>query len=436
MAIIEKTNLVGDEDQYLTERGANRARRRQIDKLSPAAVRHAAKPGLYGDGGGLWLHVGPSGGKSWLYRFMLDGRAREMGLGPLHTIGLAEARERARAARRLCLDGIDPIDRKHADRDARRLAAASAVSFKDCAAKYVAANRPGWRNAKHAAQWDATLAAYAYPIIGALPVASIDTGHVTRVLEPIWTTKPETASRVRGRIEAVLDYAATHRWRSGENPARWRGHLENVLPKRSKVRKVQHYAALPWRQIGGFMAELAGQEGAAAVALRFAILTAARTGEVIGARWAEIDAEHAIWVVPAGRMKANREHRVPLSDAALTVLREAGKLHTGDRDGFVFPGRKAGLSNMALLMALRRMGRGDLTAHGFRSTFRDWAAETGQPADTAEAALAHVVGDKTVTAYQRGDLLERRRRMMTAWAAFCGRVAADEPAGEVVALRG
>jgi integrase len=407
--------------------------KREIYKLSPASVRHAAKPGLYGDGGGLWLSVGPGGNKSWLYRFMLDGRAREMGLGPLHTIGLAEARERARAARRLCLDGIDPIDRKHADRDARRLAAASAVTFKDCAAKYVAANRAGWRSAKHAAQWDATLATYAYPIIGALPVGAIDTAHVTRVLEPIWATKPETASRVRGRIEAVLDYAATHRWRSGENPARWRGHLENALPKRSKVAKVEHHAALPWREIGTFMANLVGQEGVSVLALRFAILTAARTGEVIGATWSEIDTKHALWIVPEQRMKANREHRVPLSDAALAVLREVGKLHASDRDEFVFPGTKAGLSNMALLMTLRRMGRGDLTVHGFRSTFRDWAAETGQLADIAEAALAHVVGDKTVTAYQRGDLIDRRRRLMDQWAEFCGRV--PSRTGEVVTLR-
>jgi integrase len=405
---------------------------REIGKLTPAKVRHASKPGVYGDGAGLWLNVGEAGNKSWLYRYMLDGRAREMGLGPLHTIGLAEARERARAARRLCLDGIDPIERKHAERDARRLAAASAVTFEDCAAKYIAANRAGWRNAKHAAQWDATLAAYAYPIIGGLPVGSIDTGHVTRILEPIWTTKPETASRVRGRIEAVLDYAATHRWRTGENPARWRGHLENVLPKRSKVRKVEHHAALPWREIGAFMARLAKQEGVAAMALRFAILTAARTGEVIGARWSEIDTKHAVWIIPAERMKASREHRVPLSGAALAVLCEAGKLRADGADGFVFPGMKGGLSNMAMLVLLRRMGRGDLTAHGFRSTFRDWAAETGKPADIAEAALAHTSGNKTQAAYQRGDLLDRRRRLMDQWAEFCARKGPDEV---VVALR-
>ena len=391
---------------------------RKVGKLTPAQVRHAGTPGLYGDGGGLWLNVGANGNKSWLYRYMLDGRAREMGLGSLHTIGLAEARDRAREARRLCLDGIDPIDRKHAERDARRLAAASAVTFKDCAAKYIGANRAGWRNAKHAAQWDATLATYAYPTFGALPVGAIDTGHVTRALEPIWTTKPETASRVRGRIEAVLDYAATHRWRQGENPARWRGHLENVLPKRSKVRTVRHHAALGWREIGAFMAKLSEQEGVAARALQFVILTAARTGEVIGARWSEMDMKHAVWIVPAGRTKVNREHRVPLSNAALAMLREFAE-HRVDADGFVFPGRIGGLSNMALLMALRRMGRADLTAHGFRSTFRDWAAETGKPNDVAEAALSHTLGNKTQAAYQRGNLLDRRRQLMEQWAQYC-----------------
>jgi integrase len=307
------------------------------------------------------------------------------------------------------------------------------VSFKDATAKYVAANKAGWRNAKHAAQWDATLLLYAYPTIGALPVSAIDTGHVTKVLDRIWSEKPETASRVRGRIEAVLDYAKVHGWRAGENPARWKGHLENVLPKRSKVRAVVHHAALPWREIGAFMATLDTQEGVAALALRFAILTTARTGEVIGARWSEIDPQHAVWRVPGERMKAAREHRVPLADAASAVLREAAKLRQIDEDTFVFPGRKTDqpLSNMAMLVLLRRMGRGDLTTHGFRSTFRDWAAETGKPADIAEAALAHTLGSKTQTAYQRGDLLDRRRALMEQWAAWCAR-SAD---GEVIELR-
>jgi len=419
------------------------------EKLSPAQVMKIRTPGMYGDGRGLWLHVGPGAeppkdskqpkpkpddAKSWIFRYMVAGRAREMGLGPLHTISLSEARKRAQAARHLLLDGIDPIEQKRDDRRMRAIEAAKAITFAACAAKYIAAHKAGWRNTKHAAQWTATLATYAYPTIGELAVAAIETGHITKILEPIWSQKPETAGRVRGRIEAVLDYATTHKWREGENPARWKGHLENVLPKRSKVRRVAHHAALPWREIAAFMVDLGKQDGIAALALRFAILTAARTGEIIGARWAEIDLAEKVWTVPADRMKAEREHRVPLSEAALAVLRKAVELRTDDGDAFLFPGAKrgSGLSNMAMLVLLRRMKRGDLTAHGFRSTFRDWAGETGQPSDIAEAALAHVVGDKTVAAYQRGDLLERRRKLMDAWAAWCARAPGD---GEIVPLR-
>jgi integrase len=405
---------------------------REIGRLSPSGVEKETKPGMHPDGGGLYLLVSESGSKSWIYRFMLNGKAREMGLGPLRLIGLKEARRRAIEAGRLRLDGIDPVETRKAARIAAKLEAARAITFKQCAEAYIKAHRAGWRNDKHAAQWSATLEAYAYPTIGGLAVAAVDTGLVTKILQPIWTTKPETASRVRGRIESVLDYATTHGWRTGENPARWKGHLDNVLPARGKVAKVQHHAALPWREIGAFMAELAGQSGVSALALRFAILTAARTGEVIGARWSEIDLKEATWTVPEDRMKAGREHRVPLAEAALAVLREAARLReSGAPDGFIFPGGKAGhgLSNMALLTLLRRMGRGDITAHGFRSCFRDWCGETGQPSDLAEVALAHVVGDKTVAAYARGDLLQRRRALMTAWSAWCARPA---PAGDNV----
>lgn len=394
---------------------------RTIEKLSPAKVNKTTKPGLYGDGAGLWLNVGPTGGKSWIFRFMLDGRAREMGLGPLHTIGLAEAREAARECRKQCMAGIDPLEARDAEKAARQLARASAITFKKCAEEYIADNRAAWKNDKHAAQWTSTLEAYVFPEIGQLSVGTIDTGHVTKILKSIWATKPETASRVRGRIETVLAYATAHKWRHGENPARWRGHLENILPKRSQVAQVQHHAALPWQEMAAFMTDLSKEDGAGALALRFAILTAARTNEVIGAQWSEIDTRSATWTIPAERMKAKKEHRVPLSEDALVVLREMDKQKAGE-DGYVFPGRKkgAGMSNMAMLALLRRMKRDDITAHGFRSTFRDWAAETGRPSDIAEAALAHVVGDKTVAAYQRGDLLERRRRLMTDWAAFCG----------------
>ncbi|WP_297370033.1 site-specific integrase [Acidocella sp.] len=401
-----------------------------MEKLSPVAVRNANKPGMYGDGGGLWLHVGPNAigpdgkptktGKSWVFRYMIDGRAREMGLGPLHTISLAQARDLARSARQQVLQGDDPLEAKHTDRQARRREAAKAITFRACAERYIAANRPAWANEKHASQWENTLSTYVFPVIGALSVGEIDTGHITKILQPIWTVKSETASRVRGRIEVVLNYAAVHGWRTGENPARWRGHLENVLPKKSKVAKVEHHAALPWQEIGPFMTRLNMEKGASALALRFAILTAARTGEVIGAKWEEIDRVNKIWTVPGERMKAGREHRVPLTEAALAVLDVAEGLRLDEAD-YVFPGAKkdAPLSNMAMLTLLRRMKRDDLTAHGFRSTFRDWAAETGQPADIAEAALAHVVGNKTVAAYQRGDLLNRRRKLMQDWATFC-----------------
>ena len=393
---------------------------RKVGKLTVLGVKNESRPGLYGDGAGLYLHVGATGGKSWVFRYMLNGKAREMGLGPLHTITLAQARQRAADQRRVKLDGIDPLEQRREAKAAASLAAAKAITFKACATKYIAANKAGWRNSKHAAQWTATLTAYAYPVIGDLPVNGVDTGTVTRILEPIWTSKSETASRVRGRIEAVLDYARTHRWREGENPARWKGHLENVLPKPSKVRKVEHHAALPWGEVGNFMRLLEQQEGVAAIALRFAILAAGRTGEVIGARWSEIDLVAGVWTVPASRMKGHREHRVPLSRAALDVLGVAARLRQGDAP-FVFPGGKPGkaLSNMAMVVLLRRMERGDLTAHGFRSSFRDWAAETGKESDIAEAALAHVAGNSTFVAYQRGDLLERRKRLMAAWAEHC-----------------
>jgi integrase len=405
---------------------------RKIDKLSPAKVKSERKPGLYGDGAGLYLHVGPTGGKSWLFRFMLNGTAREMGLGPVHTIGLAEARERAIAARKLRLDGIDPLDARKAEK-ARKAAEAAAeaaalVTFKKAAQGYIEDNKAAWRNAKHAWQWSATLDAHVYPVIGDIAVSTVNTGHVTKILMPIWSTKAETAARVRGRIETVLDYAKVHGWRTGENPARWKGHLDNALPARAKVSKVEHHAALPWAEIGAFMIELEKEDGVAALAFRFTILTAARTAEVIGALWSEIDTKAAIWTVPAERMKGGQEHRVPLSDDALTVLRQAAKLRKDEaKDGPIFPGGKGGrastgLSNMAMLAVLRRMGREDLTVHGFRSTFRDWASETTRHEHAAvEKALAHAIGSKVEAAYRRGDLLEKRRPLMNDWAKFCGR---------------
>jgi integrase len=405
-----------------------------MSKLNAARLRALTKPGTYGDGSGLYLQVRGPTNRSWVYRFKLHGRAHLMGLGTVHDVSLAEAREAAAAARKLVRQGVNPIDQRRAARADGAVTAG--LTFAQVANAYIAAHERSWRNAKHRQQWRNTLDTYADPILGKLSVAQVKVGDVLRVLEPLWQDKTETASRLRGRIEAVLDYATARGWRTGENPARWRGHLDNLLPARSKVAKVEHHAALPWREIGEFVTALAEEEGISALALRFAILTAARTGEVIGTRWYEIDMGEAVWTVPAGRMKAAREHRVPLSESALDVVREMAKLRTNPKvDGFVFPGGRPGkpLSSMALLMLLRRMGRGELTAHGFRSTFRDWCAEaTNYPREVAEAALAHTLRDKTEAAYQRGDLMEKRRRLMAEWAAFCAR---PNVAGEVVALR-
>ena len=344
-----------------------------------------------------------------------------MGLGPVDLISLAEARDKAFAARRQVYDGLDPIEAKRAASVALRLDQARALTFKDAAEKYIAAHRAGWKTAKHASQWTATLGTYVYPVFGALPVAAIDVTLVTKVLEPIWSTKPETAGRVRGRVESVLDWATARGYRVGENPARWRGHLDKLLPAQGKVRKVEHHAALPYAEIGAFVTKLRKHDGISAFALEFAILTAGRTGEVLGALWDEIDLPAKLWTVPARRMKSRKEHRVPLSAPAIALLRNLEKTRVGD---FVFPGGRRGksLSNMALLMQLRHMGRTDLTAQGFRSTFRDWAAEeTNFPNEVAEMALAHAVADKVEAAYRRGDMFVKRSKIMDAWAEFCAK---------------
>ena len=387
-------------------------------RLSALEVTRATKPGLYPDGLGLYLRVGPNGAKSWKHA---DWRM------------LADARAKATECRKMRLDGADPLQARQAVRLAEKLEAARGMTFTECAAAYIEAHRAGWRNVKHGAQWTATLATYAYPVFGDLPVAAVDTALVMKALEPIWATKTETASRLRGRVESVLGWATVREFRSGDNPARWRGHLENLLPARGKVQKVEHHPALPYGEIGAFMATVRGQDGVAARALEFLILTATRTSETIGATWDEIDLSEGIWTIPADRIKAGKEHRVPLSPAAVTILEAMHKVRHGD---YVFPGGKAGnpLSNMAMLKLLERMGRGDLTAHGFRSSFRDWAAErTNFPRDVAEMALAHTIGDKVEGAYRRGDLFDKRRQLMQAWARCCAKPAAE---GEVVALGG
>lgn len=390
---------------------------RGIHKLKALDVQRASERGMYADGGGLYLQVSKSGSKSWIFRYQLDRRSREMGLGPFPVVSLAEAREKAAGVRKVKVEGKDPIDQRRQDRAAKRLAAARAVTFQAAAERYISAHKAGWKNPVHAAQWPSTLSMYVYPVFGSLPVAEVDTGLVTKVLEPLWTKKPETAARVRGRIEAILDWARAHGYRAGENPARWRGHLDKLLPARSRVQQVKHHAAMPFVELPGFMRALPARDGVAPRALEFLILTGARTGEVIGATWSEIDLDAKVWTIPAERMKSNREHRVPLSDRAVNLLQDL------DASGSaVFQGaRKDGhLSNMAMTEALREMGHSAVTVHGFRSTFRDWAAErTSYPREVAEMALAHTISNKVEAAYRRGDLFDKRRRLMGDWAAYC-----------------
>ena len=410
-----------------------------IEKLTARRVATAAQRGYLSDGGGLYLRIGAAGNKSWVFRFKLpSGKTREMGLGALHTVSLAEARVRAAKARLQRLDGIDPVAERHRERQDSRVAAARQMTFKGCADAYIAAHQAGWKNEKHRQQWPNTLRDWVFPIFGGSPVATIDTGHVMRALEQntapdgeppvtLWLAKPETASRVRGRIETVLDWAAArgHRPR-GDNPARWRGHLDALLPARNKVAAVRHHTALPYGELPAFMAALRQQDNVGALALEFCILTCARTGEVMGARWGEFDLPKKLWTIPAARMKAGRLHRVALSGAALAILHKMAVLvggPAGDPDAHVFPGGKvgAGLSQMAMLMLLRRIGRDDLTVHGFRSAFSDWCAEqTAFSTEVREMALAHTVGDKVEAAYRRGDLLQKRYELAEAWAAYCG----------------
>jgi integrase len=392
--------------------------------LSAAKVR-TAPPGRYGDGIGLYLLVRGPDARFWLYRYTRPGRMREMGLGPAvgrGAVSLADARVKARRLHDAVREGRDPLAERDAARAAARSVQARGKTFGEVAGLYIAAHEAGWRNAQHRQQWTNTLRDHALPVLGAMPVDAIETGDVMSALEPFWRILPETASRVRGRIELVLDFARSRGWRTGENPARWKGHLANLLPARAKLAAVEHHAALPWREAGQFMAEVRKQDGVAARALEFAVLTAARAGEVVGANWDEIDLQQSLWTVPAARMKSAREHRVPLSDAAMDVLEFMTSLR--NLGGCIFPGRSGrGLYRRALTEVIRRIGRREITTHGFRSCFPDWCAETGQPSEIAEAALAHTLGNKTAAAYQRGDLLERRRRLMQAWAVYCARPA-------------
>ncbi|MEY9157324.1 tyrosine-type recombinase/integrase [Bradyrhizobium japonicum] len=396
-----------------------------VQKLMKAPGRHMVGPrGLY-----LQITAYPDRepddwAKSWIFRYQRNGRSRHMGLGAAgrNGIPLKTARERVGEARQLLSAGIDPVDQREAERLAERLEKAKSVTFKYCAERYIAEHQTTWKNPIHRKQWATTLEEYAYPTIGALPVGAVDTGLVTKILRTIWSTKPETASRLRGRIERILDWARVSGYREGDNPARWRGHLDKILPKKSKVKRVKHHAAMPYAEVPAYMAALRANDSISARALEFTILTAVRTGDTIGGRWAEVEAEKKLWTIPADRLKGQLDvrqddHRVPLSEQAWAIL---DGLH--QENDFLFPGavEKKPLSNMAMLSLLKTT-HADLTVHGFRSSFRDWAAEeTDYPNHVVEMALAHEIGDEVEAAYRRGDLLDKRRKLMEDWAAFCG----------------
>jgi integrase len=395
---------------------------KKAKELSALEVSRLTKPGNHAVGGvsGLYLYVNEAQGRSWVLRVMIAGQRKHLGLGGYPSVTLAQAREKARAAREQVVSGVDPIHERKAAASALRAQQATRRTFREVATAYIAFQEPAWKNAKHRGQWSSTLEAYAFPVIGQLSVDAITEHHVIAVLEPIWTTKSETASRLRGRIESILDWARVRGHREGENPARWKGHLDKVFPAQSQVHQVRHFQAMPVAETPRFLARLATQDGTSALALRFLILTVARSGEVRGAEWSEIDFEQAIWTIPASRMKAKRQHRVPLSRAALQLLRDVRSRPAPSPTPLIFSNLKGGvLSDMSLTAAMRRM-EVDAVPHGFRSTFRDWVGEcTDYPSELAEMALAHVLPNKTEAAYRRGDGLEKRRGMMDAWALHC-----------------
>lgn len=398
-------------------------------ELTAIEIKNLTAPGLAAVGGvpGLHLQITPTGARSWVLRVKIGAKRRDMGLGQYPGVPLAQAREKARQARAAIEVGKDPILERERAQSALRAAQASEKSFEWCAQQYMDAHSDSWRNAKHRAQWLSTLTNYAYPQIGRILVRDIKQAHVLQVLEPIWHTKNETASRLRGRIETILDWATVRHYREGENPAHWKGRLDKLLPAPSKVQKSEHHEAVPVDEAPAFYAALIQREGMSARALQFTALTAVRSGDTRGATWDEIDLEAGVWTVPAERMKAGKEHRVPLSDQALALLRG---LPRSDTSAFVFHAPRSGqLSDMALTQVMRRMGL-EAVPHGLRSTFRDWAGDkTSYPRDLAEAALAHVVGNAVETAYRRGDALQKRRVMMADWAKF---LTTPRPAGASV----
>ena len=387
------------------------------NRLTVRTVETKKTQGYYSDGGNLYLRITPNLTKSWAFIYRKANKRTEIGLGSISNVTLEQARTQADALRKQLSNGIEPLQERQRKDNERKAQNAKFMTFQQCAEAYINAHKAGWKNQKHIQQWQNTLAQYVFPVFGDLDVKSIDTALITKCLEPIWLIKNETAGRVRGRIESVLDWATARKYREGENPARWRGHLDKLLAKPSKIQKTEHHSALPYTEINGFIELLRLQDGIAAKCLEFTILTAARTGESIGATWNEIDLVAKTWTIPAVRMKAEREHRVPLSSHALTILNDMAAVRLND---YVFPSNKKGLSNMAMLTLLRRMDRADITVHGFRSTFRDWAAEsTTYPGEVVEMALAHAIKNLTEAAYRRGDLLEKRSRLMEEWARYC-----------------
>jgi integrase len=390
---------------------------REGNKLTALKVSRLKEPGRHGDGLGLWLQVSETGTKAWLFRYMRNGRSRQMGLGPLHTVSLAEARVRARQARQLLLDNQDPIEVRRRARDEARAATGDQMLFKDAARRFLELHEPTWKNEKHRWQWGQTLEAHAFPTLGSRPIAAIDGALITEALRPIWQKMPETARRTKQRIERVVQ------WVKDGMP----------LPAHGASKpQVRHHPALPFADLPTFMAELRKRDSISARALEFTILTAARTSETIGATWNEINLDEAVWTIPADRMKSPRPHRVPLSREAVVLLRDLPRVR-GNKH--VFPGTRASLSNMAMLELLRGMRGNGLTVHGFRSTFSDWARErTNYPRDVVEMSLAHAIKDKSEAAYRRGDALPKRRRLMTEWARYC--VSPARVSGNVVALHG
>jgi len=390
-----------------------------IHKLTALSIQKIYKRGLYSDGGGLYLQVSMSGSKSWVFRYKVHKRPRMMGLGSLNAVSLSRARDLATDCRRILAENKDPIDLREEKVVQEKINQMSSMTFEKCAASYISTNSPAWRNPKHRLQWERTLSRYAYPVIGEIPVSRVDTAMVMRAIEPIWLSKTETASRLRNRIELVLSWATVRGYRKGDNPARWQGHLDQLLPKRSKVQPTQHFQAMPYREIGDFMAELREIEGSVARAMEFTILCASRSSEVFGAKFSEVDLSAEVWTIPGSRMKAARDHRVPLSARAVEIIREMQNRATGD---YLFPGRLGDqpLSSNALLALLKKRMNLKVTAHGFRSTFRDWAGEcTNHPREVVEMSLAHVIKDATEAAYMRGDLLLKRRVLMADWANYC-----------------